>query len=204
MSARYDDDPNRPSAEDDWFAEPPAAPWDPPAPAEPAWPEYDEVAPQPPRRPPDSRRIGLVVAAVTLAVAIIALGVLVVRAVSGSDEAGTPIVTTTPTVPDTTLPDATTPDTTTPDTTTPDTTPPTGGTTLPEGVVLRPGDSGDNVIALQTALQQAGYDTGEIDGDYGTLTSQAVAAFQTAEGLSVDGIAGPETLTALAGAVAAG
>jgi cytoskeletal protein RodZ len=209
VSSRYDDEPHI-SAEDDWFADPPPAPWDPPSAEEQEWPGTYE--PPPPRRagPPDPRRTGLIVAVVTVAIGVFALGVLVVRAVGGGDETATTAVpTTAPTVPDTTLPDATTPDTTetgttTPDTTEPGTTTPAGGGTLPSGVTLRPGDSGDNVVALQEALAQAGYDPGAVDGDYGPATSQAVAAFQTAEGLTVDGIAGPETLAALETAAAAG
>jgi Putative peptidoglycan binding domain len=199
VSSRYDDRDVLPE-EDDWFADPPPAPWDPPSLEEQEWPgEYEP--PPPPREPrADSRRVGLVVAGVTVAIAVFAVGVLIVRVIGDGSEA-TPTVATTPTtVPDTTLPDATTPDTTVDTTaggTTPDTTTPTGAGVLPVDVTLRPGDSGDNVIALQEALSQAGYDPGAIDGDYGPATTQAVAAFQTAEGLSTDGVAGPETLTAL-------
>jgi Putative peptidoglycan binding domain len=204
VSGRYDD-PDVLPEEDDWFADPPSAPWDPPSAEEQEWPGDFLEPPPPPAGRTDSRRAGLIVAGVTVAVAVFAVGVLVVRAIGGSDEPTTPtVVTTAPTVPDTTLPDATTPDTTVPDTTTPDTTTPTGSTTLPEGVTLRPGDTGDNVIALQEALAQAGYDPGSVDGDYGPATTQAVAAFQTAAGLTVDGIAGPETLAALSAAVATG
>jgi hypothetical protein len=208
---RHDDDFGTISAEDDWFADPPAAPWDPPSAEEQAWPgdfsDPPSAPPPPPYRRPDSRRPALIVAAVTVAIGVFALGVLVVRAVGGGDDDTPAVTTAAPTVPDTTLPDATAPDTTlpdvtTPDATTPDTTTPTGA--LPQGVTLRPGDSGDNVIALQEALQQAGYDPGAVDGDYGPSTSQAVAAFQTTEGLTVDGIAGAETLAALSVAVAAG
>ncbi len=209
VSYRYDDDPHV-SAEDDWFADPPTSPWDPPSAEEQAWPgDPDELPPPSPPRGSDPRRTGLAIAAVTIAIGVFALGVLVVRAVGGDDEASATVPTTAPTVPDTTLPDATTPDSTepgtgtTPDVTGPGTTTPDGGS-LPQGVTLRPGETGDSVIALQEALQQAGYDPGSIDGDYGPATSQAVAAFQTAEGLSVDGIAGPETLSALSAAVASG
>jgi TPR repeat protein len=46
-------------------------------------------------------------------------------------------------------------------------------------------------------LTRAGYPPGPVDGRYGPRTEQAVARFQAARGLSVDGIAGPVTLTAL-------
>ena len=62
---------------------------------------------------------------------------------------------------------------------------------------LRIGDSGDAVIEMQTRLKTLGYLTGSIDGDFGTTTQAAVMAFQTAAGLTSDGIAGPTTLNAL-------
>ena len=51
--------------------------------------------------------------------------------------------------------------------------------------------------ALQRRLAGAGYPPGPIDGRYGPRTEQAVARFQAALGLEVDGIAGPLTLAAL-------
>lgn len=62
--------------------------------------------------------------------------------------------------------------------------------------VLRPGDRGDDVKALQLLLIAAGADI-VADGSYGPATEAAVRAFQTARGLDVDGIAGPATHTAL-------
>lgn len=60
--------------------------------------------------------------------------------------------------------------------------------------MLRPGDSGPAVQGLQQRLSSLGYWLGAVDGEYGDLTRQAVLAFQKAEGLGRDGIAGPETL----------
>jgi hypothetical protein len=74
--------------------------------------------------------------------------------------------------------------------------------TLPTDATLRPGDTGDEVAALQQALIVLGYDVGEPDGDYGPATEQAVAAFQEAEGLEADGVAGSQTLTAINEALA--
>ena len=62
---------------------------------------------------------------------------------------------------------------------------------------LRRGDKGDNVIALQTGLSQLGYYTGKIDGKFGAGTLKAVKAFQKAESLKVDGLAGKSTQAAL-------
>jgi peptidoglycan hydrolase-like protein with peptidoglycan-binding domain len=57
--------------------------------------------------------------------------------------------------------------------------------------------SGSSVLALQQALVQLGYDPGTADGSYGPATTQAVTAFQAANGLTQDGIAGSATLTAV-------
>ncbi|MGR9270758.1 peptidoglycan-binding domain-containing protein (plasmid) [Rhizobium leguminosarum] len=55
----------------------------------------------------------------------------------------------------------------------------------------------ETVMRLQKALTASGYDPGVIDGDFGPETEKAVLAFQQAEGLTVDGIVGPETAAAL-------
>ncbi len=62
---------------------------------------------------------------------------------------------------------------------------------------LKPGDKNDSVKAMQTRLIQLGYLTGSADGDFGDNTRAAVRAFQTAANLTADGIAGPQTLSAL-------
>lgn len=59
------------------------------------------------------------------------------------------------------------------------------------------GSSGDEVSRIQSKLSAWGYYTGDIDGLYGYLTYSAVKSFQVKNGLTVDGIAGPETLAAL-------
>ncbi len=53
------------------------------------------------------------------------------------------------------------------------------------------------VLGLQRRLAQAGYAPGPLDGRFGPRTELAVRRFQAAEGLQVDGIAGPQTLAAL-------
>jgi hypothetical protein len=65
-------------------------------------------------------------------------------------------------------------------------------------MILRFGDVGDRVAALQKKLVRAGHDIA-IDGWFGAATEAAVCAYQHAEGLVVDGIAGPKTLAALRG-----
>lgn len=62
---------------------------------------------------------------------------------------------------------------------------------------LRRQDSGLQVKRLQRRLKDAGFSPGEIDGDFGVATEAAVIAFQKANGLLADGIAGPKTLAAL-------
>ncbi len=62
---------------------------------------------------------------------------------------------------------------------------------------LQKNDKNDHVTQLQKALQQLGYYTGSLDGKYGTGTVAAVTAYQTAQGLSVDGVAGSSTIALL-------
>ncbi|WP_419892798.1 peptidoglycan-binding protein [Oceanobacillus kimchii] len=73
----------------------------------------------------------------------------------------------------------------------------------PNSPTLREGDSGENVRLLQQALvdnnfypniHAANYG---VDGIYGPNTKDAVRRFQIMNGLTVDGIAGPQTLSAL-------
>lgn len=53
--------------------------------------------------------------------------------------------------------------------------------------------AGEDVRALQLALDKAGLEPGQIDGVYGPNTERAVVAFQRARGLLVDGLVGDET-----------
>ncbi|MFD6280072.1 peptidoglycan-binding protein [Streptomyces sp. NPDC060209] len=59
------------------------------------------------------------------------------------------------------------------------------------------GSTGSQVKALQTLLNQQGYEAGTADGVFGSATESAVRAFQTARGLGADGMVGPKTWTAL-------
>ena len=63
--------------------------------------------------------------------------------------------------------------------------------------MLKYGNTGELVVALQTKLQQLGYYSQAIDGQYGDATVEAVKKFQTANGLTADGIAGTQTLEKL-------
>ena len=61
----------------------------------------------------------------------------------------------------------------------------------------RYGSTGSEVTQIQTKLKRWGYYTGSIDGIYGTQTQKAVRYFQSKNGLTVDGIAGKNTLAAM-------
>ncbi|RIL07505.1 MAG: hypothetical protein DCC71_02875 [Proteobacteria bacterium] len=64
---------------------------------------------------------------------------------------------------------------------------------LENGALLR----GRDVDAVQRALAREGFDPGRPDGVFGPRTAGAVARFQRARGLVVDGEVGPETAGAL-------
>ena len=58
---------------------------------------------------------------------------------------------------------------------------------------LREGNSGEAVYILQARLFELGYYSGRIDGRFGEETTEAVKAFQRANGLSADGVVGSGT-----------
>ena len=181
----------------------------------------EDLGARPPRdRPPSTasadrraevERRRIVAGLVVLVLVGVAAAAAVVAFRGGSDTTTTPstATTTTPTTPaetptgTATSPTATTPSTTSPATTTPSTTTPSteapSGFTLPEGTKLRRGEDADPAVVtqLQQALTAAGYEPGPADGTYGRGTEAAVVAFQEANGLSADGVVGPETAAAL-------
>ena len=59
------------------------------------------------------------------------------------------------------------------------------------------GSNGSEVRSIQEKLKRWGYYEGNIDGIYGSKTVSAVKKFQQKNGLSVDGVAGPKTLSAM-------
>jgi murein DD-endopeptidase MepM/ murein hydrolase activator NlpD len=63
--------------------------------------------------------------------------------------------------------------------------------------VMRRGQRGWDVAALQFLLGRRGFSAGGIDGGFGAQTDSAVRRFQGASGLTVDGLVGPATLSAL-------
>ena len=76
-----------------------------------------------------------------------------------------------------------------------------GTTTSTTGSVLRLNSQGTKVSQLQTDLKQLGYYYAEITGNFGEKTEAAVKDFQKKNGLSADGVAGANTLAAIAAAV---
>jgi peptidoglycan hydrolase-like protein with peptidoglycan-binding domain len=63
--------------------------------------------------------------------------------------------------------------------------------------VMHRGQRGWDVAALQFLLQRRGYSPGSFDGGFGPATRTALLNFQRAAGLTVDGLAGSATLSAL-------
>ena len=72
-----------------------------------------------------------------------------------------------------------------------------------ESALLKQGSSGTDVKELQAKLIELGYLSGKADGVYGAKTVAAVKAYQKANKLSADGVAGEKTLNSLKGAAAA-
>ncbi|MFP7664007.1 MAG: N-acetylmuramoyl-L-alanine amidase [Corynebacterium pyruviciproducens] len=56
---------------------------------------------------------------------------------------------------------------------------------------------GDDVVQLQTQLQELGFYADKVDGHYDDLTYEAVKSYQLNSGITEDGICGPETVRAL-------
>lgn len=64
-------------------------------------------------------------------------------------------------------------------------------------VLSKRGSTGSEVRNIQKKLKNWGYYNGSVDGIYGKLTEDAVKYFQRTNGLTVDGIAGKNTLAAM-------
>ena len=80
------------------------------------------------------------------------------------------------------------------------------GNTVSTSTTLRVGTVSDAVKDLQNRLITLGYLTGKADGNFGVQTSLALMAFQKANGLTADGVAGAKTLNKInnTGAITAG
>jgi peptidoglycan hydrolase-like protein with peptidoglycan-binding domain len=62
---------------------------------------------------------------------------------------------------------------------------------------MKRGDRGWDVAAMQYILARRGYPPGAIDAVFGPMTDRALRNFQSALGLSADGLAGPATIAGL-------
>ena len=67
----------------------------------------------------------------------------------------------------------------------------------PTALVLKRGMDNDSVAQMQQQLKDLGYYTGDVDGQFGDGTAEAVMLFQAQHGLSADGLAGSDTLSLL-------
>ena len=68
---------------------------------------------------------------------------------------------------------------------------------------LKYGSTGSRVTELQNNLKKLGYSVGTVDGKFGAATKRAVIAFQSANGLTPDGLAGAQTLAMITAKVQA-
>ncbi|MGQ0615434.1 MAG: L,D-transpeptidase family protein [Acidimicrobiia bacterium] len=118
--------------------------------------------------------------------------------------------TTTTAVSSSTTSSSTTSTTEAPTTTTSTTTPgpplvlPGTLTPISSTATVRPGDEGDQVVAIQQRLTALGYRPGPVDGVYSNSTASAVMAFQKSEGVGRDGTTGPDTLAQMLAPTGAG
>lgn len=64
-------------------------------------------------------------------------------------------------------------------------------------VVYKQGSTGSTIKTIQQKLKNWGYYKGSVDGIFGSKTKEAVKYFQRKNNLTVDGIVGPKTLSAL-------
>ena len=70
---------------------------------------------------------------------------------------------------------------------------PTGSTCTVELPIIKQGDKGFTVVAVQTLLSKHNFSVNYIDGDFGPDTLAKVKALQKAKGLTADGIVGRDT-----------
>jgi len=63
--------------------------------------------------------------------------------------------------------------------------------------LLKKGDNGESVRVMQERLKELGYYSGEVDGDFGGGTEEALRLFQSQNDLDVDGVAAKMTFSLL-------
>jgi peptidoglycan hydrolase-like protein with peptidoglycan-binding domain len=72
-----------------------------------------------------------------------------------------------------------------------------GAVLTADGSLLRRGVNGTTVRALQAILNMLGYNSGPVDGLFGSRTNAAVLIFQQSQNLTADGIVGIQSRAAL-------
>ena len=72
-------------------------------------------------------------------------------------------------------------------------------TPVPTHMVIGPGREGELVKRIQQRLKELGYYQGEVDGQFGPQTKEAVILFQQARNMTADGLVGEETYALLLG-----
>jgi len=72
-----------------------------------------------------------------------------------------------------------------------------GMTQLFAASTLKKGDTGSEVRTLQNQLVKLGFHIGSVDGVFGSMTLDAVKGVQSAAGIKVDGLVGPNTRSAI-------
>ena len=82
-------------------------------------------------------------------------------------------------------------------------TPTPGPTVVPPKNIVRPGNKGNDVKAVQQRLKDLGYYTGKISGTFDDASVKALKAFQKKSALTQDGICGVQTRAVLWGENAA-
>lgn len=75
-------------------------------------------------------------------------------------------------------------------------------TQAPSGSSIAVGESNSRVTAMQLRLKELGFYPYMITGTYGTVTANAVKAFQKSNGLFADGVCGKQTYDKLFGSSA--
>jgi peptidoglycan hydrolase-like protein with peptidoglycan-binding domain len=138
-----------------------------------------------------------------IAAAAIAIGVVLATRGGDSDPAATttdPAAVVEPT-PGAEVPPPLDPTEVDPPETDPPVAPPEGSENLqtinPNGAPIQSGSEGERVRRLQVALGVFGYEPGTADGAYGPATREAIIAFQEANNLDADGVAGRATIRAI-------
>lgn len=68
---------------------------------------------------------------------------------------------------------------------------------ITQATLVQSGASGARIEDVQTFLKGQGFDPGKVDGQFGGQTTNAVKAFQRANGLDADGVIGRQTMAAM-------